>query len=390
MSIELNKGQLQLKQELKIWYKHRTKPYYYYSGKAGTGKTTVVRAFLEDMRLEDGEYITCAYVGKAVMVLSQKGYNACTIHSLIYDTIVEVLRDTYTRDDGTEVQYRKTIMHFELKKSLSSVLKLIIVDECMMVNDKMITELLSFGIPIIFMGDENQLPPVMGSCKILEKPDFVLNEIMRQAEDDPIVQIANRILEGKNLEPGVYGKSRILDSHPFDKTLLTNYDIILCGKNKTRDQINNRIRSEILHLNQNRIYVGEKLICRQNNWDEHIGDIYLTNGMTGFVENINYEHMTSRYVSIDFCPDFLDEGFEDIKLDRKYFYLPQEQKNEYGISSYNKFEYGYAITVHLAQGSEYDDVLLIAEYVHDPRTTRRLWYTGVTRAVKSITIVRTK
>lgn len=387
MGIMLNTGQNLLKKELLHWYKNRTKPFYYYSGKAGTGKTTVVRAFLEELEMEVGEYITCAYIGKAVMVLLRKGYNASTIHSLIYDVIFEVLQDTKITEDGEEIPFRKTMMHFELKKKLPSVLKLIIVDECKMVNDKMITELLSFGIPIIFMGDENQLPPVMGSCNILKTPDFVLNEIMRQAEDDPIVMIANWILDGKPLLPGTYGKSKIMETLPFDKALLTDYDAILCGKNKTREMINQRVRNEILHLDPHRLYVGEKLICRQNNWGESVGDIYLTNGMTGFVEDVHYDSMTNRYLEIDFCPDFLDEGFERLKLDRKYFYLPYDERAEYGISNYNKFEYGYAITVHLAQGSEYDDVLLLAEKMHDKDTTRRLWYTGVTRAVNSITIL---
>lgn len=387
MGIELNNGQLELKKRLIKWYKSRDRQYFYYSGQAGTGKTTVVRAFLEEMEMMTGEYIACAYVGKAVMVLLRKGYNASTLHSFMYDVVFEVLEDTIMDEHGNEKVHRKTVMHFELKKELPKMIKLIIVDECRMVNDKMITELLSFGIPVIFMGDENQLDPVMGTCTILSKPDYVLTEIMRQAEDDPIVMLADRILKGLPLIPGQYGKSKIVTELPFDKSLLTDYDIILCGKNKTRERINNTIRSNVLHLSPSRISIGEKLICRQNNWTESIDEIYLTNGMTGFVEDIHYETMTSRFLEIDFCPDFLDEGFERLRLDTKYFWLPYDKRNEFGISNYNKFEFGYAITVHLAQGSEYDDVLLLAERIHDKDTTRRLWYTGVTRAVNSITIM---
>ena len=384
MGFMLNNDQLELKRQLHHWYSTMYKQYFYYSGRAGTGKTTAVASFLEDIGLIYGEYICCAYVGKAVTVLLRKGYNAKTIHSLIYDVIIKTLLETAFDADGDEYKKKKTIMTFELKEQLSSVLKLIIVDECKMVPDKMITELLSFGIPIIFMGDENQLPPVMGSSKILAEPDFTLNEIMRQAEDDPIVMIANWILDDMPLKYGTYGKSAIVESVPFDRTLLTDYDMILCGKNKTRDELNNRIRSDILHLQKNKLYLGEKLVCRQNNWDEAIGDIFLTNGTVGFVEDIHYDRNNSKFSSIDFRPDFLEECFSEIKLDKRHFYLPYEERNNYGISQYNKFEYGYVLTTHLAQGSEADDVLFMDEMMHNSDITRRLRYTAVTRARNSI------
>lgn len=384
MGFMLNNDQLELKRQLHHWYSTMYKQYFYYSGRAGTGKTTAVASFLEDIGLIYGEYICCAYVGKAVTVLLRKGYNAKTIHSLIYDVIIKTLLETAFDADGDEYKKKKTIMTFELKEQLSSVLKLIIVDECKMVPDKMITELLSFGIPIIFMGDENQLPPVMGSSKILAEPDFTLNEIMRQAEDDPIVMIANWILDDMPLKYGTYGKSAIVESVPFDRTLLTDYDMILCGKNKTRDELNNRIRKDILHLQKNKLYLGEKLVCRQNNWDEAIGDIFLTNGTVGFVEDIHYDRNNSKFSSIDFRPDFLEECFSEIKLDKRHFYLPYEERNNYGISQYNKFEYGYVLTTHLAQGSEADDVLFMDEMMHNSDITRRLRYTAVTRARNSI------
>ena len=218
MGIELNRDQIELKKKLMEWYKNRDKQFFYYSGRAGTGKTTVVRAFVEELGLEPGEYICSAYTGKAVTVLLRKNYPACTIHSLIYDVIIKtVYRKAYDEENDVEYEVPKQIMQFELKESLPTLLKLIIIDECKMVPDAMIHHLLSFGIPVIFMGDENQLPPVMGSSRILASPDAVLNEIMRQAEDDPIVMIANWILDDMPLKYGNYGKSSIVEKIEFDK-----------------------------------------------------------------------------------------------------------------------------------------------------------------------------
>ena len=387
MGIILNKEQKLLVKELKYWFKNKTKPYYYYAGSAGTGKTTVVRAFLEEMHMEMSDYIACAYIGKAVMVLLRKGYSASTLHSLMYNVIMDTIYDIKYTEDGDEIKTKKMMLKFELKEKLSKALKLIIVDECKMVNDKMITELLSFGIPVIFMGDENQLPPVMGSSTILSKPDFVLHELMRQAEDDPIVMIANWILNDQPIRYGTYGDCEVLASIPFDKHILTDYDAVLCGKNKTRETINNRLREEILHMRHDKLYIGEKIICRQNNWNECIQDIYLTNGMVGFVEDIHYHESTNKYMTIDFRPDFLDECYESLRIDKKYFFSNYDQRADYGMSYYNKFEFGYAITTHLAQGSEYPDVLFIDEMMHDKDTTRRLRYTGVTRATRSVKFV---
>lgn len=387
MGFELNPSQMELVKRIKSYIRNQDKPFYYYSGRAGTGKTTVIRKVLDDLDLQQGEYICCAYIGKAVMVLLRKGYTACTLHSLMYETIIDTTIDTVINENGDEVKKKKSTFRFKLKKELPENLKLIIVDESKMVPDKMIMELLSFGKPIIFMGDINQLPPVMGSSTILSKPDYELNDIMRQAEDDPIVILANRILDNKPIQYGEYGLSKVVRTVPFDKTLLTDYDVIICGRNKTRDYYNQHIRSDILRMRPDRIYVGEKLICRQNNWDESIGGIYLTNGTVGFVEDIHYDTMTKWSLDIDFRPDFMDECFEELSLDRRYFYLPYDERQNYGISRYNKFEFGYALTTHLVQGSEFPDVLYIDEWMHDEDLTRALRYTAVTRAERSITIV---
>jgi exodeoxyribonuclease-5 len=53
-----------------------------------------------------------------------------------------------------------------------------------------------------------------------------------------------------------------------------------------------------------------------------------------------------------------------------------------------EFDYAYALTVHKAQGSQWDDVLLF-DQSHVFRKNRYRWfYTAITRAAKTITIVR--
>ena len=130
------------------------------------------------------------------------------------------------------------------------------------------------------------------------------------------------------------------------------------------------------------------MINRQSDWEYCINGIFLTNGTIGYVTNIDTSTLYKGYTEIDFRPDFMEESFRELKLDYKYFNTPIEQRNSYGISRYNKFEYGYCITTHTSQGSEYPRVLFIDQPFHDKETTKKLQYTAITRAREQITIVR--
>lgn len=383
IDIILNNDQKTLLTKLRYWFFNevRFKPYFSYSGAAGTGKTTVITEFIREIGLTEVEYITAAFIGKAVLVLLRKGLNASTIHSLIYHTFFEPIPSTNSCDPP------RLKLRFGLKERLSDLLKLIIIDEATMVNDKMKNEILSFGIPVVFIGDMNQLPPIFGVSSVMLKPDFILTELMRQSEDDPIVMFSQDILHDRPLIPGIYGDSKIVDYYPFDESLITDFDMIICGKNKTRDMFNTNIRRDILNRKSIDPIIGDKIICRQNNWDYSLGDIFLTNGLIGYITSLSTSSLYKGYLTIDFRPDFMEESFENLELDYKFIRLSYEEKNDYGMSRFNKFEYGYCITGHLSQGSEYDDVLFINEKFWNKELTKKLAYTAITRARKSITIV---
>lgn len=392
MNIELTDEQESLKKEIIRWYRNFPygKPYYYYSGAAGTGKTTVIHSVIVELDLDISEVISCAYVGKAVLVLMRHGLPASTIHSLIYTPRLTTHKEFVLDDFGNPKEIKKRKMEFVLKDKLPEKIKLIIVDECAMVNDSIREDIMSFGIPIIMTGDQNQLPPVFGTSSILDNPDFVLTKIMRQAEGDPIVYLSQCILNDIPLEYGIYGKSKVVPSITIDKNILTDYDMILCGKNKTREELNNRIREEVLHYNDPKPRLGDKIICRKNNWQESLNGIYLTNGLVGYITEIDYCSLYRDIVYIDFRPDFMEDSFEKLSLDYKYLKADWSERKDYGFgfNDLERFEYAYAITTHLSQGSEYSDVLYMDEYFHDQLTLKRLRYTAITRARDSITYVK--
>jgi len=386
---ELNEGQAIIVDGLRQWFidweagkRIGNHPQWRaYSGAAGTGKTFTVKRFIDRMGFTEDEYICCAYVGKAVLNLQKQNLQAKTIHSLIYHTVIT------REEDPDEPGKFRLKMNFILKDKLDDNLRLIIVDEATMVNNDMRDKLLSFGLPIIFIGDMNQLPPIFGVSEVMLYPDFVLDKIMRTAEDDPIVQLSQMVLNEKPILPGNYGNCRVITEHPIDGSLLDDYDIILCGKNATRDRLNTIILRDLLHRKDSIPFVGAKVVNRQNDWDIMVDGISLTNGLIGYITDVRRGTAYRGYYSVDFRPDFMTKDFEDLKVDREYIRANYSQRKAFGMSRFEKFEYAYAITVHISQGSEFPRVLFIGESFWDREMTMKLWYTAITRATQQLTIV---
>nr|DAJ14211.1 MAG TPA: exodeoxyribonuclease V [Myoviridae sp. ctNPX13] len=386
--MQLNRGQETALQNLLQWWRHRTKQVFEISGAAGTGKTTIVRELIDSLGLSNDQVLFMAYIGKATLALSRTGLNAKTIHSSICD--IEMVPKEDENGDPIVTANKRYIWvpKFSRKKYLDGDVRLIVVDEAAMVPEELAKWILEFNIPVIALGDLNQLPPVIGNSFFLKRPDVVLTEIMRQSSESPIPWLAKSILEGRRLERGIIeSKIAIMGQRDFDKRLFKESDIIICGTNKTRENLNNYYRNELLKIDSADPIVGDKMICRQNNWDAMIGDnIFLINGLVGYITNIDLEFSTAKRLTIDFRPEFLSESFYDLALDREYLRLPFQYRKSY-ISRMNKFEYGYAITCHLAQGSQYNKVIVVNEPFGDSLFRKQWLYTAVTRAIDQLIIL---
>lgn len=390
----LNDQQSEALEKAYKWYKAQTKQVFTICGRAGTGKTTIVSALIERLGLQSHEVLFMAYIGKAAMVLSMKGNFAKTIHSSIYDMGPVPRYDEFgspIMKNGRPV----TRMGFVKKETIGKGIKLLVIDEASMVNKDIALDILSFGIPIITLGDLNQLPPVFGSPYLLHEPDVVLTEIMRQAKGNPIVTLANMILEGFDIPLGKYGdKCLVIPKEKVSDELMMRSDIILCAKNATRDGINYHIRHNIREIETQFPVIGDKVICRKNNWGLTLkkSGLSLINGMIGYIDDIDLSSYKRNTLKIDFRPDFIDNDlFKDIQIDPNWMFMSyaQKQKAQYNpFDQTNKFEFGYAITVHLSQGSQFNNVLLFDEWMGDRDFYKKLMYTGITRAVNGLVIAK--
>jgi exodeoxyribonuclease V len=393
MNIDLNTDQVYALYDLENWWNTQNKQVIEVSGAAGTGKTTLIKYFIDRLELKMENVLFVAFMGKAAVQMARTGLPAKTIHSAIYDYVESIARD----EDGKMIIKSngkpKIIHRFELKDHLSKKIKLIVVDEGSMVDPNIGRDLLSFNIPVVVLGDLNQLPPVFGDPFFLKEPDIILKQIMRQAENDPIVWLANQVLDGNELKPGVYGNSAVIKKSDITDFNLKKADMIITGTNKLRYNINQYMRESIKGIKKLEYpHVNEKVICKKNNWGQSIGDnIYLMNGLTGFVDTIYRESYNKKSMKMDFRPDFSKKIFRGIEFDYKHMYSVPGTTNETDSNPYNflydKFEYGYAITTHSSQGSSWENVL----YFHEPFLSgddnKKLLYTGITRASKSVVIV---
>jgi exodeoxyribonuclease-5 len=368
------------------WYKsYSSKQTFEISGPAGSGKTTIVKSIIQslDLRIEDVLFV--AYVGKAALQLTRSGVNGQTIHSAFYNIEFVPVKD----EQGLPVIKNGKVVtrpQFVKKERIPKNIKLIVIDEAPMVNESFGVDIESFNIPIICLGDLQQLPPVIGGSKYLIRPDYVLTKIMRQAEGNPIIYLSQLAINGENIPYGKYGdKCYVIPKDMINDNMLLNADMIITPTNASRARYNKYIREELRGIESDLPVIGEKLICRKNNRNRIMGDnVYLVNGMLGYVRDVNKSTFNGTTIDIGFSPDFNEDLiFNNVKIDYKTLMQSIQTDNDHkkGYSMYDMFEFGDCITVHLSQGSQADNVLFISEpFGRDRLLQNKLNYTGITRA----------
>lgn len=378
------------------------RPYYIIHGYAGTGKTFVIKVFIDFLGLEPFEVAFCSYTGASVVNMIKKGnHSATTIHKLIYYSTVNEI-PIYDKDGTTIIDYKKVIITERRYELENPNIKLIVVDEYSMISDDLIEDLLSFGIKIIFLGDPGQLPPVNNTNTLmLKEPNIFFEEIVRQSEGSDIIKYADY---ARNLKAIPYLLNDGFQVFPYDyvaqdrSQLLEAYkwaDTIIVGKNATRQKINRELRENLFF--QNKAYqllpvVGDKIVCFKNNWGRSAyspkldDNLPLVNGTTGYVTKIHGIDYANEFIKLDFALD-IDSNciYKDIKVSFKNFYELKDIKRKNLISDYEEFDYGYAITCHKAQGNQYEKVLIIPEILGGGIENQAKWlYTAITRAEEEV------
>ncbi len=399
------------------WFFNTDNRVFVLSGYAGTGKTFLIdHVVREVLHLKAGvEAVFVTPTGKAATVLIKNGTVAGTVHSLIYTRN----EDDFDVDENGEIVQKETLS-FTKKEKIDEKIRLIIVDEASMIGEDVLRDLLSFEVKCLFCGDNAQLPPVNGTCGLLENPDYMLTEIVRQAADNPIIRVATMAREGKTIPYGNYEDKVCVVPRGFlsageRKRIFLKADQIICGRNKTRAALNRELRAykgipedELLPVE------GEKLICTLNDWEKPLdksGNFHLVNGIIGTGTEIRPG--MDYLACMNFKADFADEGvfvpFDTAIFTEGYYahaYGDRAVKlidgtivheNNFALLHKLKavseepicrFEFAYAVTCHKAQGSEFDFAVVFDESWAFGGERSRWLYTAVTRAREKLLIIR--
>lgn len=385
--INLSEDQQGVLDKILLWFKNdkEKKQYITLGGYAGTGKTTLIAILRDELKKVDKDLKVAfaSYTGKATRVLKiklkeqdviLKGDSVSTIHSLIYSPIVNE---------------KEEIIGWQTKDEIEC--NLIIIDEASMVDETIWDHLLSYEVPIIVVGDHGQLPPIKGNFNLMEEPELRLEEIHRQARKNPIIGLSIAAREHGLIHSGKYSSLvRKFSLDDFDTQeaigeMLLNYNpetLILCGYNSTRRKLNNHIRTALGFESENP-EPGDRVICLRNNHKENI-----YNGMLGTI--IRIKKKDTRWYEAEIVMDGEDKNYQGlISVEQFNSETPMnfsEKRSQ--IMGGDLFDFGYALTVHKAQGSQSKRVILFEERFRQMSDDvwKRWLYTAVTRAEEELYI----
>lgn len=399
--------------QVKAWLVSGSSQVFHFFGFAGSGKTTLAKHLAEGI---DGEVIFAAFTGKAAHVLRSKGCeNACTIHSLIYhsrdksrvklaelelelENLIKELRAANLKEEYIDdhPKVRRLWIDIEVEANnadqpmfvlnTDSIVRdadLIVIDECSMVDERMGRDLMSFGTPILVLGDPAQLPPIGGAGFFTENitPDVMLTNIHRQAAESPIIRMATETRNQIPLTIGSYGDGCEVfeQGTKLDADIMLSFDQVLVGKNVTRKLTNSKLR-KLKGFEDEFPMVGDRLVCLRNNHE-----LGLLNG--AIFEVSATEGVLDSKVFMSIHPEDSMASIE-ISAHEHHFIGTEQSLQWFEKREAQEFAYGYGLTCHKAQGSQWRNVCVFDESYCFKSNRWRWLYTAITRAADQITVVR--
>ncbi|GAA1620878.1 ATP-dependent RecD-like DNA helicase [Kribbella sancticallisti] len=396
---ELSGQQAQAMRRIKRWYGSGASQTYRLFGYAGTGKTTLARKVAGHLGI--GSVMYAAYTGKAAHVMRSKGCEgASTLHSLIYlpvekvraeaDELKAELNAERNADRRTEMLDRIRKLETDLSTpewivNRDSPLRdadLLIIDEVSMVDEVMAKDVLSFGVPVLALGDPAQLPPPRGSRAGYftdARPDYLLTEVHRQAAHSIVLEFATGVREGKRLIPQRYGSNSIY--LPVSSKQAMRFGQVITGTNRERWRRIHKLRT--LHgLDGDLPVPGDRVICLKNNRDLDIfnGQMFSVVGSEPHGRDGIWLTVEGEDGAVLEIPAWRD-GFRGMDQEKAFEAVAHRRRERAFMT------YGWAITCHKSQGSQWGSVLIVDESRWFGKDRVKWLYTAITRAEFRIAVI---
>jgi len=426
MSVSLTEMQTRAIAAIRDWYLHRTHEQQVFRafGYAGVGKSTITAMAIEALGLEPmtpgglGGVLFAAFTGKAALVMTRKGTSAQTIHSLIYrhseaspEEIARVTEELAALERDlprmgvaergfAEAQIAQLKLRLDHIHEPQFVLNpqsdlrdadLLVLDEVSMVGVDMAQDLLAFGKPILVLGDPGQLPPVKSTGFFTEAvPDVMLTEVHRQAADSPILRLATMARQGLDIPFGAFDDQVWkMSRHEVCPAQMLQAGQVICGTHAMRRRLNTAMKHAAGFDADYPTGAGEKIICLRNRHD-----LGLINGMFLTLTDVrahphNDRAFRASVQTDDGTPVSGTQEFWRGEFDDHVCFDPHRHRREWmACRGLIQSSWGYAITCHKAQGSQFPTVVVVDEgFGHSAADRNRWLYTAITRAEHGLLIL---
>lgn len=354
-------------------------PYTVIAGLPGTGKTYLAVKIVEALGFNRRDYEVATFTGKAASVLQQRGLPAKTLHKLLYKTVPI---------EGTD-----DFIHIPKNKGDINT-KILIIDEISMVPNNILKQAAKHGIHILALGDPNQLPPIGEDNGLLKNPHIFLTQIMRQAEGNSIILFARKLLEIKRYNDKIEWRNddmvKVVQRADVVDGMFGWADQIICSRNETRRKLNQEVR-KYHGFSGEFPQEGEKVIFTRNDWKTMNAEKFpIVNGMTGEVLSTEkgFGAPFPETNTIDFKSDFTNAPFKNLHYSTSEFL--EGSRPEMGLPGkkrINSIDFGYVITAHKSQGSEYGNLLVFEESLRS-NIDLAILFTAATRAKLKLVLVQ--
>ena len=421
----MSKDQIEAKKTILDWVNTRNRrSFLTLGGYAGTGKTTLISEVKKQLP-KSWRVAFCAYTGKAASVMKERLEDADAVSLNDYVGTIHSLCYRVREDPDTKMHVFERVPHIGYD--------LIVVDEASMVTEDIFRDLRMYGIPMLFVGDHGQLPPISsmsddgaaGVFNLMENPMMRLEEVHRFGSDSSLLDISVMAREGVDIPFKVFDErvAKVKETDPMVNDFILNHlkdfsdGVCLCGTNNTRVDVNQLIRMNlgtIEDIEDKLPRIGDRVVCLKNN-KSLVVPIY--NGLLGRISEVSevseqgLEDVYSMRVAMDEGFDYsgfvVKDNFGKMKYasDGKEFITVRElmkMKSYLTIAERRKmrkmgkrklwfdaFDFGYCLTVHKAQGSEWGNVMLFEETsgYWDSDYKNKWLYTAVTRSNDRLLII---
>ena len=313
-------------------------------GVAGSGKTVAQNIILKELGYPKESVIYSSFTGSATKLLKDRGLNAVTLHSLLFNPVPRI---------------RGGFIFKEKPKSRFEKYRLIVVDEFSMMTQPMLEALIRTEVPLLLIGDSEQLPPIGQVNKLINHYDVFLDEPLRQALDNPIVWAANAVRNNQDLKNGEYGILQISNLEEIHNIEINESFNSLCRTNELKYWLNQ------ISIKRNFPQKNDRIIFNKNDFQKKI-----TNGTITHIKAI------SRPMGKDKNVYYLNVS-NDANRNLAMYKAVFQEKAGLGPQT---FDLAYAMTVQKAQGQTFDSPGIF----YDTSSTKsnfskKMIYTALTR-----------